>query len=472
MATARPEVRRRQGSKHDKTGCLTCRFRRKKCTQNTFPVCGTCARLNLECVRQPVRSIVPATGAQATPTSPDEPQRLQLSLPVAPSSPSWDGPTRDAGAQRRHAMRYYITVLTQHVTVSEQYNSFLSAFLPMAMESKALADSLVAWASSHLALTDQSYELLSLESHSSAVRALSSSLVTHNDDLALHETNASACLALLISEVCQGDRQIWYSHLLGAKSIIESARSGDLRGVDAFKLTSEGQWVLRNFAYHDVLASVTLSQPPLLDGSYLEGITNVVDSCVGVASGILKIIADICALDHRLRSEGLDHHDGRTSFIQLETQLRDWEFPPDTTQNLAAVGQAYRCAAQIVLYRAWRQLLPEELDQSPGHDETSRQIGVDEAVTVLLESIANIPQQSIAEGPLVFPLFLAGGETMAPAQQQIIRTRLQASFEFRRFQNISRALEILETLWERRKTDSNLDWKDVLAESGGGLILT
>jgi hypothetical protein len=34
-------------------------FRRKKCVPNIFPVCGACERLNLKCVREAPRQILP-----------------------------------------------------------------------------------------------------------------------------------------------------------------------------------------------------------------------------------------------------------------------------------------------------------------------------------------------------------------------------------------------------------------------------
>lgn len=369
-------------------------------------------------------------------------------------------------------MRYYITVLTQHVSVSEQHNSFLSAFLPMAMESKALADSIIAWASGHLAATDESYGLVALETHSSAISALSSSLSSNQSDIALHETNAAACLVLLISEICRGDRAVWYNHLLGAKSIIESAQSGDHRSVDAIKLSGEGQWVLRNFAYHDILASVTLGQPPLLNGTYLEGIIDVIDSCVGVATSILKILAEICALEHRVTTDDWSDIDLRDEFLRLEMQLAHWNCPAQVSPDLASVAYAYRSAAEIVLFRTCRNAFAHGYCPSTGLDEHLCHNRIAQSVTSLLDAVAEIPLKSLAESALVFPLFIAGGDATIVEQQSMVRMRLQSTLELRQFQNITRALEILETLWVRRETIEQADWKDVLAESGGGLILT
>ena len=126
--------------------------RRKKCIENTLPVCGACARLNLECVRQEKRDVVPETWAsesrasgtsRATPpvssTSLSTSQRpLSLQL-VAPSPSVCTFSTFPVGipsshptspcmgsSQMRKAMSYYISVLASHLTVSGEFNSFLT----------------------------------------------------------------------------------------------------------------------------------------------------------------------------------------------------------------------------------------------------------------------------------------------------------------------------------------------------------
>ena len=105
--------------------------RRKKCTDNTLPVCGACRRLNLECVREPIRNIV-ATSANANAMPSTQQHAISADIAAAPplSAPM---PVADSGsvdlAVKRHAMRYYMSVLTQLLTASEHFNSFLSGTL-------------------------------------------------------------------------------------------------------------------------------------------------------------------------------------------------------------------------------------------------------------------------------------------------------------------------------------------------------
>ena len=102
--------------------------RRKKCSVNTFPVCGACQRLNLECVREPRRQIVQPARQKSSTANQEADANVVPSVTYGSICPSVEvdlGVTTHAEA-RRYALKYYVTTLTQHYTISEQHNSFLS----------------------------------------------------------------------------------------------------------------------------------------------------------------------------------------------------------------------------------------------------------------------------------------------------------------------------------------------------------
>lgn len=127
-----PTSRKRRGTKHDKTGCLTCRHRRKKCEPNTFPTCGSCVRLNLECIREHPKRLVPSFDVESdssrevsTPMS----SRLQLgAIFIAP--PIVTAASFGRASSRRIFLKYYIDFLAHKMTASQQHNSFLSGMQP------------------------------------------------------------------------------------------------------------------------------------------------------------------------------------------------------------------------------------------------------------------------------------------------------------------------------------------------------
>ncbi|KAH6892629.1 fungal-specific transcription factor domain-containing protein [Thelonectria olida] len=243
---------------------------------------------------------------------------------------------------------------TTHLTVSQEFNSFLTAFLPMAMESAALLDVLLALAIGHMSLTDASHKVAALETRSTAISNLAAAIRVPSDQVAYHETNAAACLAFVIYEASVSDYRDWYTHFKGTQNLImsTSARAGGkvFNGPEASKTTTEGQWILRNFAYHDIIGSVTLRKKPLINEDYLDGITDVVDSCLGVATDLLRIETALQdrATDEKLRVRRQNIRDG---YKQLEQDLLHWHCHADADSRLAALAYAYRNAALIVLYR-------------------------------------------------------------------------------------------------------------------------
>ncbi|RFN43178.1 hypothetical protein FIE12Z_12580 [Fusarium flagelliforme] len=225
------------------------------------------------------------------------------------------------------------------------------------MESPALAEALIAYSSGHMSYGDSSYTAVSLTARSKALNELSMAVSGSPPEPVVIETTLSACLILLTSEVCLGSHQNWYNHLIGARHLIACARSDTggsiVEGAQALRLTSEGRWILRNFAYHDIIGSVTLGIQPLLNPDYLRDITDEFDTYLGVATQLLAFIAEITCLsfdpvDLLMKSHNLRGH------LNIEHDLQVWQCPAGTSPTLEAVAYAYRGAALILLYRKMR----------------------------------------------------------------------------------------------------------------------
>ncbi|KAI9034974.1 fungal specific transcription factor domain-containing protein [Aspergillus affinis] len=350
----------------------------------------------------------------------------------------------------------------------------------MAVDWPALADALVSWSSGHLAATDASYRVTALEARSTALHALTETISSVPDDLTCCEANVATCLVLLTSEVCLGDHTGWYYHLKGVKNMIMSARSSGrhFRGTDALRQSPEGQWILRNFAYHDVLGSVALGTQPLIKAEYLDGITGLVDTYLGVASEILMLISEISCLDPMdLVYESIDDSDDSPLVVlsdrctSLERRLAGWKCQPGTAPTLVAVAYAYRSAALLYLYR---RILRAIYDSLHRREELSSMLNstIQTEVARVLEHVSDVPLNDKPETALLFPVFMAGIEATEGNHIEIVRMRLVIMQGKRPFHNISRALQVLEELWTRGRNHSNVDWRDIVEQQSGGLLLT
>lgn len=517
--------------------------RRKKCDDNTYPICGHCRRLNLECVREAPRALnIPglnttsdlfhqqplpspginygsgpslgSLGARRRASSGEVSMVIPegLGMPLGGNEGAMGG-----NGDRRYLLKYYTQVLSALVTTNHENNSFLSGalpsshsspftpyhirlednlltspvFLPMAIESPPLLSSLIAWSCAHLSCFHPLYHTSLLEKRGHALRLVASSLSIPSPSIVAQETNLAASLVLCSTEVVFGDTSMWHKHLIGAQQIITSASRGDVTGPRALMETLDGEWLLRNFAYHDVLGSVSTGQPPLIRGAYwLRDTVEVVDTYMGVGSRILAFISQISCLKlPRVKDAAPETDPGspdtdteadvafEEAWRALELGLLEWTCPVAIQPGLVPLAEAYRSAALLYLYRKKRSYL--HLSPSPSSASALPAINalIAAQVSAILGYLAQIPLTSLPETGMLFPIFMAGGDTERAAEMEMIRMRLRNMTEFRGFGNIRRASEVLEELWRARATGvkgrggREVDWMDVLERTGWMLML-
>jgi hypothetical protein len=256
----------------------------------------------------------------------------------------------------------------------------------------------------------------------------------------------------------------------------------------------DGQWLLRNFAYHDVLGSVTSTEGPLLKGAYWiddNATETVVDSYVGIGSGVLAILSEICDLDTKMvfstdessTDSGVEIEiEPESDFWQiadeLESKLQHWQCPECSDSPLVELAEAYRHAAFIALYRKQRSVLTSQPQLSLGRTLSQITFKLAQAVNSTIVHIQQVPSQSLPECGLLFPLFMVGGDTLDAKNIELVRVRMQRLLKERGFGNIGKAQEVLEELWRLRVTGAKgpegreLDWMDILRSKGWRLMLS
>jgi transcriptional activator protein UGA3 len=335
-----------------------------------------------------------------------------------------------------------------------------TVLLPMAYEDKTLLDMLVAWASSHLSLCDDTYRVKALEHRSTALRSFTTTLPKSQES---PEVSLACCLVFCSMSAILGDTAGWHNHLLGAAHIIRQASplQSYQHGTEKISGTYEGQWLLRNFAYHDILMSVTLNREPLIPGRYWMKTSSMeVDSYVGLASEPLALISEISSLNGSVIQQA-EHEPGVVIGFDAISSSED--------SNLMSLAEAYRSAALIHLYRVLRYRIP--VTAMEAEDKMRDQ------VAAVIYHIRQMPLGCLPECTSLFPLFMAGGETKSKTDMHFIRDRLQHIITYRQFQNAASALSVLEELWLQHTSIADtpgglLDWSDILKRRNWSLALS
>jgi len=366
----------------------------------------------------------------------------------------------------------------------------------MAFEDKTLLDMLVAWSSSHLSLCDETYRVKALEHRSTAIQSLATALPKSQES---PEVSLACCLVFCSMSAILGDTAGWHNHLLGAAQIIRQASPSGCHqhGLEKLSWTYEGRWLLRNFAYHDVLMGVTLNREPIIPGRYwIRQPGMEIDSYAGLAGEPLALISETSSLSsamvRRLEAELLSSSDcdalvessqegdnvdleslENERFLSraygIETQLQNWSCPASDNLPLVSLAEAYRGAALIHLYRVMRFHVPDmavEVEHKTGSQ-----------VAAVLHHIRQMPLNCLPECTSLFPLFMAGGEIRSKADMQFVRERLQHIVTHRHFQNAASALSVLEELWLQHTSFMEvpshlLDWRDIIDRRGWSLALS
>ncbi|CAI7578012.1 unnamed protein product [Penicillium manginii] len=505
-SSLRPPVPRRvikkRGTTRERTGCLTCRQRKKRCDLG-YPVCRECVRLNYKCKWEEPRSVVKDNhNAKSVVLSKDKensPFRLFNNPdPVL----FWVDEHADctSPSSRRHFLRYYTQTFTHLLTTNIENNSFLSVFLPMAMHSPPLLNTLIAWSSAHLSLRDHSFQQVAIQNRCGALSDLRGALESDPTNI---EANLAMSLVLCSLESIMSDNgAAWYQHLVGAAGVItantptavlEGSSTPEL--LKPFEDAHSGRWLLRNFAYRDIVMAVARDQAPLLSSHHFLQLdeSRLPDSHFGLASEILEIISQITALNEEVKTiistvrsrtdsnfafnhqtksvhDEFEQAEIMTRFMSLEARLNLWACPASTDTSLRLLAETYRSSAFIHLYRSQRRAFP--------HQAVELSKKAMEQAAAIVESIEQMPTRSLPECTLLFPIFLAGGESTDESHIKSIRDRMLDMIESRGFRNVQVALSVLEKLWRlriARKSSSSsvrVDWLDIVQQDGIELSLS
>lgn len=516
--TNRPLRRRYAIDGRVRSGCLTCKARKKKCDGQTSSLdgrCRSCVRLGLVCEQRPLQRVplLQRVSPRQRETRENEVTRRQPSkaedeffshgtssptegddvdnnnihsihnkniiiidndnhnhnnndaaqwtnnlISSRPSNPaisgSWDG-------IERVLLRYFLDHVTPLCSILQQDGGrFCSVLLPMAIVDPSLLHALFTYASVHFDATTPAIPVTPearLKFENQVARGVAEAITKNT----VTETTVACALIISTAEVVGGDTSRWLLHLQGAGHLANHL------GTSRLLQTTDGAFLLRYLAYHDVMASLSTGHRPSVDGvSWVPDVDAPVDSAdsfMGLAhhifrhlTGMSAFVADTVDLnpsscpDRRsrdtLRAEDMAH--------ALRSQDLHLQVDPTDAHIKALIhhAEAFRFAALFYLYRH----LLRFSDASAVY-----RLRMEDCVHQILQHVSQVPSNLFCEIGLLFPLFMAGiGSQGDPRMTYYIQYRLSCIESWTKFKHIARARELLQLLWDRGRTD----WEVMLRE--------
>jgi hypothetical protein len=463
-----------------KTGCITCRRRKKKCDE-TKPACQNCQKNAVVCEGYPLKEIWKSGRQKATEAGRPILLPLQISeltqsvasrrqslVELPPNLPFLiDGIETDTD---RRFLDHFATNFSRVLTmVNDDTNPFKEILLPMATQNRGLMHSLMCLSGSHLSSKIPDNEIIQRKHwhFNHALSDLRQSLPVdpktgaHRFDQVDDSTIAST-VALCLRTICDGETNGEYrTHMNAARVLLDHTPTND----SAFR-----NFITEFLRYHEVSSRITNIPPTGSDPSSLRLPDFVppihAGTLLGVFDGLFRYISQITDLRDKIRrrlDSGIEpavDYNCLAEAVQIDSHIREWKPSqiPQSTDWLAA--QLYRQSTWVYLYRTIQ----------PSKSSPKISGVVDDG----LEYLNQLPKDSGPQSIMLMPLFLLGCAAFEPQQREVVKGGFETLREYSGLGNIRHARSIVEKVWERMdwRVEESWDWERIIGEMGYDFLVT
>ncbi|KAF2878079.1 fungal-specific transcription factor domain-containing protein [Massariosphaeria phaeospora] len=442
-----------------KTGCTTCRKRKKKCDE-TKPFCMSCQKNNIHCEGyRPIE--VWKSGKERAAEARKMSSDVAFQLP-----PLMEGVENDLDRLLlQHFASRVSNVLSLH---GDETNPFTRVLLPMALKHEGLMHSVLCLSASHLCSLNpsQAYEDRQAFHRGKALHLLNQDLARQKagqeGTMIFEDSNVAQILVHLLHSICDGNTSGEYRmHMVAAKQIAMTQKSKD----------PEFQCLFDEFFYYHWIASEITSldgtEVPMMDDFNLPFQVNPETAAlIGVSDGLFGFISKISNLRRRIRSR-IDNqlnpamdYEALLAAHAIDTGLRGWVCPQAPNTPRYAVSMLYRQATWVYLYRTTKDSHPHPFIKA----------AVDDGIRY----IKDLPADGAVQSNVLLPLFLLGCSAFEEAQRMEINFAFNGLMKSTGLGNIHFAKEVVDRIWELMDAEDpeSWDWEKFIHSKGWDFLAT
>ncbi|KAJ5835142.1 hypothetical protein N7447_001168 [Penicillium robsamsonii] len=449
-----------------KTGCITCRRRKKKCDE-TKPACQNCQKNAVVCEGYPPKEIWKSGRQRLADVA-----RSQSLTAVPRSLPLLiDGIETDVD---RRFLDHFVYGFSRVLTlINDDSNPFKEILLPMATQHRGLMHSLMCLSGSHLSGLDPEPKLKerkyfhfhhAIQDLKDNINASSSAKSPDDDEqLLVEDPIIASTIALSLNTICEGETNGEYRpHMDAARYLLLSQQPRN----EKFR-----QFIVEFFQYHDVSNSLTSldRRPNLLHNglhmpNFVPGVT--AGMFVGVFDGLFNYISQITQLRDRIRERFNEGYEPAVDYqtlseaVSVDMAIRTWETSHEPDTPNWCLAQLYRQSTWVYLYRTIRPSRPSDK--------------IAQVVDDGLNYLDQLPQDASAFSIVLMPLFLLGCSAFLPEQRERITQGFENLKSYSNLRNIEPAFKVVSRVWEIMDTQmqNSWDWEKIIRDMNMDFLIT
>ncbi|TVY72339.1 Transcriptional activator protein UGA3 [Fusarium oxysporum f. sp. cubense] len=479
--TARPYIGKSRQFKRSRTGCLNCRHRKKKCSEEK-PQCRRCSRNDLHCawpqdvnekaITPPPLPKNPIASADERP-SPDVGGPSPSSSEVAHTTSIWNGPSGSFLDSRRSCtlkreslllLQHYITTTASMLPMPLKGNPFLSEIIPIASVDDMVMHGVLVISGAHMNFGNMSSGPIgeaTLDHYSTLIRQLVIEVSDHKGSC----VNKLARLLLVLVMLCHfeaisGETDgAMFRHLGASREIIaeiESRQPAEPLGSDSETLYVLGLELYAYLIFVNCLTPYGLLQERQFSlDSFITSPSSLASySTFGIMfAGLHDLFALIPQISLLFRDRLIEQESGiiepSIACVELHTQLerclKDWNlsqkdlFSPlptdDCKRDLSKVTKILQLGIEIYLIASMQGssvVNPKIVCQFQSYVDDILDLGLD----------LHYSQWSSI---LLWPIVISGSCAIQRQQQEHLAKALRESKY--RMNHVTRTIGLLHRLW-------------------------
>ncbi|KAF2229242.1 hypothetical protein EV356DRAFT_521580 [Viridothelium virens] len=461
-----PPVTTTAAKGRSKTGCFTCRKRKKKCDE-AKPSCNHCLKNNVVCEGYPPKAYWRSGKQRRASFALDPPAELPLLI---------DGVETET--DRIFLDHFNINVSRVLTVLNDDGNPFRTILLPMALRHAGLMHSVLCLAGSHLVERHPgNYDYVERQAHhfGQACRKLRmdeamAANMAGESDMIIEDPVIASTVVLCLDTVVNGDLHGQYRyHMDSAEAIINRQRKDPRhmsRNVDFQMFLHEF------FNYHNIANSITNYQrrnvfmsedfelPQFMIQPEAGALLGVMDGLFGILSRIRKIRDSVRQRKHAGYLPLVDY-ELLSDAQQIDVALRQWRCVHEK-------GTARHVASMLYRQTTWIYLRRTVLADQPPDQK------VHEAVHDGLMYLRQLPGDDSTQSILLMPLFLLGCSAYKTEYRPEISEAFDRLQAYSEFGNIKYARQIVLRIWEMMDggDEDVWDWETIISNMGWDFLIT
>ncbi|EPS45893.1 hypothetical protein H072_165 [Dactylellina haptotyla CBS 200.50] len=463
-----PEPKTKVTKGRSKTGCLTCRKRKKKCDEGK-PECNNCGKNGYVC-----EGYSPKTYWRS---GRDSNHRLSAFQPTLPAL--IEGVESDL--DRKLLNHFVVTVSSVLSQFGDEKNPFKELLLPLAIDNSGLMHSMLCLAASHLAKTDPSVRNAQYHHKDLAIKILKQGInsLTLQEGSVIDDSTVATTIVLCLEAICEGDNTGMHSHHMHALNIVANKMNerAIARDIEPHEMKF-AQFFIEFFRYHIILDGVTnMARRPTLDlGALGHGPSpapfmpvantqlisqpdleeiNEAGTLIGTLNVLFTNILNITTLRDLIRKRKAESiyptidEMMLSKAVEIDEQVRSWRPTQSPTQP-------------------WRYFYGMLYQQRSVPDPKIRN-AVDEG----LKCLAALPPGVYSHSVLLMPVFLLGCAAFDVEQQPEIAKKLD-EMKAAGLHNAIHAQKVVEKIWQlmTEEDETSWDWEKIIQDFGYDFLLS